>query len=243
VPLWSTVFENKADSKQSHTFRGSRETTTWVDLDVSQCYTQNKEVNVEVNIPPKFRKFRAGRDNSFKLTQFRGQAYKEVIAWEVNSQVEVLPGWKATAQLLAKEECHSMEFEIRTTLSSPLGKVPVRLCDKDRKVKHTVQLKDFQKAFSLVEEGGVLTEQEKACVQVMMQHKVGQDGNIEAASFPQIITRGSMVSVAWSDQKVDISTSPSGEDSSRDGDGPGIYRQLSSSSQRSVIENIQISAK
>lgn len=233
VPLWSTVFENKADAKQSHNFRGSRDTTTWVDIDLDQCYTVGKQVSVEVNIPPNFRKFRAGRDNSFSLNKFRGQAYKEVINWEVNSQVEVLPGWRANAQLLAKEECNSMEFEIRTTLSSPIGVVPVHLKNKsDLKTKHTVLLTDFKAAFELVEDGGVLTPEEKACVQVMMQHKVGADGKVENTSFPQIITKGSCVSVSWSDQKVDITTSPLGEEGSRDGDaGQIISRQLSQRSE------------
>ena len=37
-------------------------------------------------------------------------------------QVEVQPGWRANAQLLAREECNVVEFEIRTTIGCPKGK-------------------------------------------------------------------------------------------------------------------------
>ncbi|XP_012938377.1 uncharacterized protein LOC101857719 [Aplysia californica] len=220
VPLWSCDFDNKADAKQAHAFRGSRDTTTWVDVDLEQCYTVDKEVSVEVNIPPNFSKFRAGRDNSLSLNKVKGQVFKEVLTWEVNSQVEVLPGWRAHAQLLAREECSSIEFEIRTTLYNPKGIVPVTFVRKsDKRVAYTVEIDDFREAFRLVADGGVLTPEEKSCVEVMMTHTVNSLGLGTSAAFPQIITKGSCVCLSWSDQKVDIKTSPlSGEESSHDGD-------------------------
>ncbi|CAL1542161.1 unnamed protein product [Lymnaea stagnalis] len=220
VPLWSCDFDNKADSKQSHAFRGSRDTTTWVDVDLDQCYTIDKEVCVQVNIPPHFSKFRAGRDNSLSLNKVRGQVFKEILTWEVNSQVEVLPSWRAHAQLLAKEECATMEFEIRTTIYNPKGIVPVKFLGKDdRRLAHLVNVENFQEAFSLEEEGGVLKPEEKFCVEVMMEKSVDKDGAERSASHPQLITRGSCICLSWSDQKVDIKTSPlSVDESTNDGD-------------------------
>ncbi|KAH9492633.1 hypothetical protein Btru_024124 [Bulinus truncatus] len=220
VSLWSCDFDNKADSKQTHAFRGSRDTTTWVDVDLDQCYTVNKEVSVQVNIPPNFSKYRAGRDNSLSLNKIKGQVFKEVLTWEVNSQVEVLPSWRAHAQLLAKEECSAMEFEIRTTLYNPKGVVPVSFLRKsDKSLAHVVDVESFEEAFKLEEEGGVLKPEEKVCIEVMMEKTLNQNGEEKSASYPQLITKGSCVCLSWSDQKVDIKTSPlSFDESVVDGD-------------------------
>ena len=52
----------------------------------------------------------------------------------------------------------------------------------------------------------------------MVQNDISLSGELQKSScMPQIITRGSCVSVSWTDQKVDISTSPSGQDSITDG--------------------------
>jgi len=219
VPLWGTLFGNNSNTKQSHTFRGSRDTTTWVDIDLSQGYTQDGEVNIQVNIPPDFRKFCAGRNSSFSLNKVKGQAFKEILTWEVNSQVEVQPGWRANAQLLAREECNVVEFEIRTTIGCPKGVVPVNFVKRsDNRNVHTIQLENFNDGFKLVEEGGVLSPEEKALTEVMVQNDISLSGELQKSScMPQIITRGSCVSVSWTDQKVDISTSPSGQDSITDG--------------------------
>uniref|UniRef100_A0A0B6Z824 Uncharacterized protein n=1 Tax=Arion vulgaris TaxID=1028688 RepID=A0A0B6Z824_9EUPU len=209
VSLWSCDFDNKADSKQNHTFRGSRDTTTWVDVDLTQCYTINKEVSVEVNLPQNFSKFRAGRDNSLSLNKVKGQVFKERLTWEVNSQVEVLPSWRARAQLLAKEECSAMEFEIRTTFFNPKGTVPVTFIRKtDKRSVYFVEIDNLQEAFQLEEKGGALKQEEKACVEVMMEASISKDGDESSAAHPQIVTKGSCVCLSWSDQKVDIKTSP-----------------------------------
>ncbi|XP_059171835.1 uncharacterized protein LOC131952916 [Physella acuta] len=220
VTLWSCDFDNKADSKQSHAFRGSRDTTTWVDVDLEQCYTVNKEVCVQVNLPQNFSKFRAGRDNSLSLNKVKGQVFKEILTWEVNSQVEVLPSWRAHAQLLARQECSVVEFEIRTTLFNPKGVVPVNFYRKgEKQVAHVVNIENINDAFQMVEEGGVLQPEEKTCVEVMVEKWLDKDGEEHTASHPQIITRGTCVCLSWSDQKVDIKTSPlSMDESTCDGD-------------------------
>ncbi|KAK0064779.1 hypothetical protein Bpfe_005868 [Biomphalaria pfeifferi] len=209
VSLWSCDFENKASSKQSHIFRGTRDTTTWVDVDLDQYFTVNKEVSVEVNLPPNFSKFRAGRDNSLSLKKVKGQVFKEILSWKVNSSVDVQPNWRANAQLLAKEECSAIEFEIRTTLHNPKGAVTVSFLRKsDGSVAHIVNIANFEEAFTLVEEGGVLKPEEKVCVESMTETITNQSGDIVTQSYPQLITKGTCVCLSWSDQKVDIKTSP-----------------------------------
>ncbi|GFR66522.1 protein CBR-LIN-24 [Elysia marginata] len=226
VSLWSCDFENKADLKQSHTFRGSRNTTTWVDVDIEQCYTIKKELDVEVNIPPNLSKFRAGRDNSLHINKIKGQVFKEILTWEVNSQVEVLPSWQARAELLAREECSSMEFEIRTTLYNPSGILPVYFKRKaDRRNIYVVELENFANAFQLEEEEGGLKPEEKQCFEVMIQRTLSADGEEAASScHPQLITKGSCVCLTWGDQKVDIRTAPLNAPAGVvDGDGSTYY--------------------
>lgn len=236
VSLWSCDFDNKANTKQSHTFRGSRDTTTWVDVDLTQCYTVNKEVSVEVNIPPNFSKFRAGRDNSLSLNKVKGQVFKEKLTWEVNSQVEVLPSWRARAQLLAKEDCYAMEFEIRTTLYNPKGVVPVTFKRKsDQRTGYIVEVFNLEEAFKLEEEGGVLKPEEKLCVEVLMETTVNKDGEESSSSHPQIITKGSCICLSWSDQKVDMKTTPlSVDESSYDADDNTSNKVANSVSQRQI---------
>lgn len=219
VPLWSCDFDNKADGKQSHTFRGSRDTTTWVDVDLDQYYTFKREVEIEVNLPPHFTKVRAGRDNCLMVNKVKGQIFKELLTWEVNSQVEVVPGWKAHAQLLAKEESYSIDFEIRSTIYNPKGVLPVAFKRKsDGKVVFMVNISDYQEAFKSEEDGGSLTDTERPFIEVLSQQKIDKDGTETSESFPQVITKGSFVCLSWSDQKVDIKTSPlSLDESSYDG--------------------------
>jgi hypothetical protein len=44
-------------------------------------------VDVDVTFPNQFTHFRVGRDTGFKVDKVKGTVFKEVLEWEVNSQV------------------------------------------------------------------------------------------------------------------------------------------------------------
>ncbi|XP_059171840.1 uncharacterized protein LOC131952920 [Physella acuta] len=205
VTLWSCDFDNKAECKQSHAFSGARDTITWVDVDLEQCYTVNKEPCVQLNLP---QNARIGKENTLVLNKVKGQVHKEVLTWEVKSQVEVEPSSRAHAQLLVRQECSAFDFEIRTTLSNPKGVVPIRFVrQRDKKVVCALNIKNLADVFLLAEEGGVLKPEEKACVELVVEKWLDKDGVEHSTSHPQIITRGTCVCLSWTDQRVDIKTS------------------------------------
>ncbi|XP_041357391.1 uncharacterized protein LOC121374358 [Gigantopelta aegis] len=209
VPLYSCDYENDTETKQVHTFRGQRETTTWVAVELNQCYTVDNEVGIEVHLPNNYVKLRAGRDNTMHVDRIKGQVFKEIVTWEVNSQIEVSPGWKAKAELLAQEDCHRIDFEVRTSLSVKKDKLPVTFKRKaDDSVAYVVEVDDFCDAFRSADDGGQLAETEMDVVQVLMETTIDEQGNENSFTTIQLITRGVCTSVAWSDQKVDIKTSP-----------------------------------
>ncbi|XP_046576448.1 uncharacterized protein LOC124284403 [Haliotis rubra] len=209
VSLYGCEYENKSETKHVHTFRGKRETTTWIAVELQNCYTIGNDVNIDVNLPTNFVKFRAGRDNTMNVCKMKGEVFKEVVPWEVNSQIEIGPSWKANAELLAREECQVIDFEIRTKLSVPKGKLPVYFKKKsDDKVAYTVMLDDFHNAFLSLESGGTLSEDEMALVQVLMETTLDKYQNEKSSTSIQLLTQGSCTSVAWSDQKVNIKTEP-----------------------------------
>ncbi|XP_059171847.1 uncharacterized protein LOC131952928 [Physella acuta] len=217
VTLWSSCYENLSKIKQSHIFRGSRDTTTWVEVDLERCYTVNEEVDVNFNLHlvPYF--FNA--ENTVSINKFKGQVFHETLAWEINTEVEVEPSSRANAQLLARQECSVVEFEIRTTLSSPKGVVPVTFKHKDEDISFVLNIEDLHEAFQLVEEGGVLRPKENRCVELIEEKWLDEDGVEQSTSQPQIIARGTCVCLSWTDQKVDIKTSPlSMDESTCDGD-------------------------
>ncbi|XP_059171830.1 uncharacterized protein LOC131952912 [Physella acuta] len=157
--------------------------------------------------------------NTLNLTKVKGEVFQKLHTWDVDSQIEVEPSSRAHAQLLARQECSVMEFEIRTTLSNPKGVVPVTFQHKKVDIIFVVFIEDFQKAFQLVEEGGVLFQKHKRCVELIEEKWLDKDGVEHSTTHPQIITRGSMVCLSWTDQKVDIKTSPlSMDESTSDGD-------------------------
>lgn len=209
VPLHACDFENRSDTKQSHTFRGNRQTTTWVACELSECYTIANAVDVSLNIPSKFLHLRAGRDTSLKISKVKGNVIKEILEWEVNSQVEVMPSWRAHAQLLARETCYIIDFEVRTTLTLPTGVLPVFFKRRsDNTLAFEVKVEDFEEAFKSEQEGGALKEHESPLVHTLMQTTIDQEGKGQSSSKLQLLTRGTSVCVAWSDQKVDIKTFP-----------------------------------
>ncbi|XP_076467493.1 uncharacterized protein LOC143298526 [Babylonia areolata] len=219
VPLYACDFDNRSETKQNHTFRGSRETTTWISVDLSQTYTIANGVDVEVNVPSHSVLYRAGRDTGFKVTKVKGNVFKEVLEWEVNSQVEVMPSWKAHAQLLAREESQMVDFEVRTTLSLPLGVLPVRFKKRsDNSTAHEVKIDKLEEVFQTKEEGGTLEEEEMQVVHNLMETLIDAEGNSRSDSKLQLITLGTCVCVAWSDQKVDIKTSQLSISDQDDGD-------------------------
>ncbi|KAL8558462.1 hypothetical protein ACOMHN_052279 [Nucella lapillus] len=208
VPLYACDFENRAETKQMHTFRGSRETTTWISVDLGQTYTVSNGVDVDVNFPKHSIHYRAGRDTGFKLTKIKGNVFKEILEWEVNSQVEVMPSWKAHAQLLAREESQVVDFEVRTTLSLPHGPLPVAFKKhSDRSTAHEVKIDKLEDVFRSTAEGGSLKEEEEQIVHTLMETVINTEGESRSTSKLQLITQGTCVCVAWSDQKVDIKTS------------------------------------
>ncbi|XP_059171857.1 uncharacterized protein LOC131952940 [Physella acuta] len=217
VTLLSRYYDNQTDCKQSHAFRGSRDTTSWVDVDLEQCYTVNKKVSAMLNLPPNLK---VGNDNTLNLNKVRGEVFQKAHTWEINTQVEVEPSSRAHAQLLAKQECSVYDFEIRTTFSNRKGLIPVWVIGHDEhELAFDMYIEHLHEAFRLVEEGGVLKPEEKACVRMTVEKWVDQDGDEHSATFPQIITRGSCVCVSWTDQTVDIKTSPlSMDESTGDGD-------------------------
>ncbi|KAK7503916.1 hypothetical protein BaRGS_00005039 [Batillaria attramentaria] len=219
VPLHAADFENRSDTKQTHTFRGTRQTTTWVAVELSQCYTIGTAVDVDITVPSKFLHFRAGRDTSIKVTKVKGNIIKEILEWEVNSQVEVMPSWRAHAQLLARKESRVIDFEVRTTLLLPNGVLPVYFKRRsDNGTAYEVKIDNFEEAFKAEEDGGVLTEEEVPLLHMLMETVIDEEGNSQSASKLQLLTRGTCVCEAWSDQKVDIKTSALSVSDGDDGD-------------------------
>ncbi|XP_059171831.1 uncharacterized protein LOC131952913 [Physella acuta] len=158
-------------------------------------------------------------NNTLNLTKVKGEVFQKLHTWDVDSQVEVEPSSRAHAQLLARQDCSVVEFEIQITLSNPKGVVPVTFQHKKVDISFVVFIEDFQKAFQLVEEGGVLFQKDKMCVELVEEKWLDKAGVEHSTSHPQIITRGTCVCLSWTDQKVDIKTSPlSMDESTSDGD-------------------------
>ncbi|XP_059143799.1 uncharacterized protein LOC131931109 [Physella acuta] len=218
VTLFSSFYDNKADCSQSHTFKRSCDTTTWVDVDLEQCYTVNKEACALLNIPNEY--LRVGIDNTLNLNKVKGEVFQKVKTWEINTKVEVEPSSRAHAQLLARQECSVVEFEIRTTLAHRKGVLPITFSgDEHCGLLFFVNIENLHEAFRLVGDGGVLTEEEMACVEFVEEKWLDEDGVEHSTTHPQIITRGTCVYLGWTDQKVDIKTSPlSMDESTSDGD-------------------------
>ncbi|XP_059171848.1 uncharacterized protein LOC131952929 [Physella acuta] len=213
VSLLSCYYDNRADTKQSHTFKGSRDTMSWVNVDLDQYYTVDQTVRVRLSLPETAH-FKINNNNILNLFKDRGQIFKKNDTWKTKSQVEVEPSSRAHAQLLVRRECSVVEFEIRTTLSNPKGFVRVDFKFRCYDFSMTIEIENLHEAFQLVEDGGVLTPEEKACVEVVEERWLDKDGVEHVTYHPQIITRGTCVCLSWTDQKVDIKTSPLSMDES-----------------------------
>lgn len=73
------------------------------------------------------------------------------------------------------------------------------------------------------------------CVEVLMETTVNKDGEESSSSHPQIITKGTCICLSWSDQKVDMKTSPlSVDESSYDADDNTSNKVANSVSQRQI---------
>ena len=77
---------------------------------------------------------------------------------------------------------------------------------------------NLEQAFQPVEEGGVLGEGEEPHVHRLMETVIDEQGNSQSSSKLQLISRGTCICVAWSDQKVDIKTAPLSVSDGDDGD-------------------------
>ncbi|XP_059171843.1 uncharacterized protein LOC131952923 [Physella acuta] len=220
VPLWACYYDNQTDCKQGHAFRGSRGTTTWVEVDLDQCYSINRQVQLcALRDLPQRLKMDIEIVKFPNLTKVKGEVFQKVQNWHVDSLVEVEPSSRAHAQLLARQECSVVEFEIRTTLSNPKGELPVKFTYNKRDISFVSYIKDLHEAFQLVKDGGVLRPKEMACVELIEEKWLDKDGVEHSTSHPQIITRGTCVCLNWTDQRVDIKTSPlSMDESTSDGD-------------------------
>ncbi|XP_076446903.1 uncharacterized protein LOC143284134 [Babylonia areolata] len=219
VPLHTCDFENRSETKQCHTFRGKRETTAWMAVDLTQTFTVSNTVDLDLTFPPNFLHHRVGRDPTFKVNKVKGGIFREVLEWQVNSQVEVMPSWKAHAQLLARQECHVIDVEIRTTFSVPSGVVPVYFKRRsDNSYAFEVKIDNVEEAFNaappdqLQAEGSLAVqrrEREEPIVHTLMEKVIDTQGQPQPAiSKLQLVTRGTCMVVSWSDQKVDIATIP-----------------------------------
>ncbi|XP_059171856.1 uncharacterized protein LOC131952938 [Physella acuta] len=206
VTLWEGNYDNRTEGRVTHAFSGSRDTTTWVDVDLKQCYTVKKQVCGWLSLP---QYLQVGIDKALNLNKVKGEVFQKVHTWEINTQVEVEPSSRAHAQLLARQECSVAEFEIRTTFPNRKGLLPVTFKGNiENDILYDVNIENLLEAFRPVEEGGVLKPEEKACVELVVEKWLDKDGVEHSTSHPQIITRGSCVYLSWTDQKVDIKTSP-----------------------------------
>ncbi|XP_059171849.1 uncharacterized protein LOC131952930 [Physella acuta] len=213
VSLLSCYYDNQANYKQSHTFKGSRDTMSWVHVDLDQYYTVDQQVRVILSLSETAH-FKINNNNILNLFKDRGLVFKNKDTWKTKAHVEVEPSSRTHAQLLVRRERSVYDFEIRTTLSNPKGFVRVDFKFRCHNFSMTINIENLHEAFQLVHDGGVLSPEEKACVEVVEEKWLDKDGVEHSTSHPQIITRGTCVCLSWTDQKVDIKTSPLSKDES-----------------------------
>ena len=81
-----------------------------------------------------------------------------------------------------------------------------------------VKVENLEEAFQAAEDGGVLEEGEEPHVHRLMETVIDEQGNSQSSSKLQLLSRGTCICVAWSDQKVDIKTAPLSVSDGDDGD-------------------------
>ncbi|XP_052791646.1 uncharacterized protein LOC128225787 [Mya arenaria] len=203
VELYYSEYENKTNTKQSHTFSTSRETSATTRIELQENYTNGATTNLEVDLAG-FVQFGGGVNGSLSVTETNSQEFNNTITWKFDTNVEIQPMNRARVTVSVHEQPSILDFTVTTTLSLPRKTLPVSIRRKrDDKIVKTYYITNLHAIF--VEYNQKYETDENKIVKI-------ETRPVEGSSIDEVIavitSRGTCKNVSWKKQHVEVQSAP-----------------------------------
>ena len=114
--LFETEFTNNTESDQMYTMRVEKTTRSTCSTEVESGVTKGYEMGISLKLPEEILEMNAGYKKEVSLTTTSGESFEEELTWGAESEIKVITGSIAHAQLLVKEKRQSGEFVVTTSI-------------------------------------------------------------------------------------------------------------------------------
>ncbi|XP_012938383.1 uncharacterized protein LOC106011851 [Aplysia californica] len=133
--VFKSVYENKTDHFQEHTFQTERSTVSSCSTVVSKGYTKGIRLELKLGLPDDVMAATAGfgRDVSMETTD--ECTHEETITWTINSSIKVPPHHRTVAELVVKEQEYTASFKMSTRIRGHVVVVLTNLRDNNSFLK------------------------------------------------------------------------------------------------------------
>lgn len=124
--LFRSEYTNKTNATQEHTFIMERQTEATVTTSLSNGFTRNGNVGIQISVPDKVTNATGSFGSDVSVETEDENTVKHSVNWSITSKVNAPPGKKTVAVVRIKEETHDLTFQAKVTLK---GRVLVRIMD------------------------------------------------------------------------------------------------------------------
>ncbi|XP_046359550.2 uncharacterized protein LOC124137333 [Haliotis rufescens] len=124
--LFKSKYMNRTNATQEHTFIMERQTEATVTTSLSNGFTRNGNVGIQISVPDDVSNATGSFGSDVSVETEDENTVKHSVGWSVTSKVNALPGKTTVAVLRIKEKTYDFTFQAKVTLK---GRVLVRIMD------------------------------------------------------------------------------------------------------------------
>lgn len=114
--VFKSVYDNKTDSFQDHTFTAERCTVSSATTEVTKGYTKGMHLDLSLGLPYDVATATAGFGREVHMESSDECTHEESVKWAINSTIKVPPKHRTVAELVVKEQQYTASFRMETRI-------------------------------------------------------------------------------------------------------------------------------
>lgn len=158
--LFTANFSNDTPKPQRYMLRTERRTKSTCNIALCKTYTMGASVSIKLTPPNPIIEANAGFHGEMSMGKGVNETFEQELAWAVDNEIEVPPGYVTKADLVIKEDEFDGEFTIESTFE---GKVVVTYETKKQPREHVSTVVRDVKKFMTKDKGFKMDEEGRPC--------------------------------------------------------------------------------
>ncbi|XP_067675576.1 uncharacterized protein [Haliotis asinina] len=134
--LFKSKYKNSTGTTQEHTFMMERQTEATVTTSLTNGFTRNGNVGIQIRVPDDVSNATGSFGSSVSVETEDENTVKHVVSWSINSKVSAPPGQTTVAVLNIIEKKQKFTFKATVVMK---GRVLVRIMDDNGTVQRVME--------------------------------------------------------------------------------------------------------